>query len=253
MNEGEYNLSDIKLIGELLQIYRYPVKSFAGESLTRSKVEHYGLYGDRCYCFVDETKTGWDRYITARQLPQMLSYHAELEEGQSFDVLDYPPLKITAPNGQHHRWDEQLLREIQSYSKRTISMERHSLTTSDKLAVDDGSMLIVTTQALQKLEQLLDMEIDARRFRPNFVIALHEPHIDEQFLLNKRLMIGSSQLEVDALCQRCSMITLDPDTLERNPSILRTVNQQMGLNFGVYASVSQSGEVNAGSGVYLME
>lgn len=246
-------MSDIKLIGELLQIYRYPVKSFAGESLASSKVERYGLYGDRCYCFVDETKTGWDRYITARQLPQMLSYTAELEAEPGLEHADYPSVKIKASNGQHYHWDEQLLQEIQSYSKRKISMEQHNLGTSDKLAVDDGSILIVTTQALQKLEQLLDTTIDARRFRPNFVIALYDHHIDEQALLNKRLMIGSALVEVDALCQRCSMITLNPDTLERNPLILRTVNQQMGLNFGVYASVKQSGEVSVGSGIYLTE
>jgi uncharacterized protein YcbX len=43
-------------IGEIIQINRYPVKSFAGESLTTSKIEAYGVYGDRSHAFIDETK-----------------------------------------------------------------------------------------------------------------------------------------------------------------------------------------------------
>lgn len=40
-------------IGEILEISRYPVKSFAGERLNRVELESYGIYGDRSHAFVD--------------------------------------------------------------------------------------------------------------------------------------------------------------------------------------------------------
>jgi uncharacterized protein YcbX len=47
-----------KPIGEILQINRYPVKSFAGERLNSVGLESYGLHGDRSHAFVDDTKEG---------------------------------------------------------------------------------------------------------------------------------------------------------------------------------------------------
>ena len=49
-----------------------------------------------------------------------------------------------------------------------------------------------------------------------------------------------------------TMITMDPDNYERNPLILKKVNEEMNLNFGVYASVIKVGEVNVGDKVYLV-
>jgi len=62
---------DSQPIGKIVQINRYPVKSFAGEKLNSVGLELYGLYGDRSHAFVDDTKEGWSRYITARKIPEM--------------------------------------------------------------------------------------------------------------------------------------------------------------------------------------
>ncbi|OGX68649.1 MAG: hypothetical protein A2189_01200 [Paenibacillus sp. RIFOXYA1_FULL_44_5] len=104
-----------KPIGKILSINRYPVKSFAGESLNSVRLEAYGLYGDRSHSFVDESKEGWMRYVTARQIPKMLSYKAELPEpGTQLSDLEYSQVKITCPDGRIEQWNEQLLRETGS-------------------------------------------------------------------------------------------------------------------------------------------
>ncbi|WP_419872284.1 MOSC domain-containing protein [Candidatus Pristimantibacillus sp. PTI5] len=56
---------------------------------------------------------------------------------------------------------------------------------------------------------------------------------------------------MDKYCDRCSMVTLDPDTLERDGTLLKKINEEMNLNFGVYASVEKTGVIHAGDQVRL--
>ena len=248
--KGEFVLMHLKPIGTVLEINRYPVKSFAGETLNSVKLEPYGLLGDRSHAFVDDTKEGWSRYITARQYPEMLRYKAELITPLS--KLDFPQVKITCPDGRTHQWDEQLLRDIPFFSDQKLSMERYRLTSQEQLAVDDGSILIITDQSIQKLEQIWGKRIDNRRFRANFMLGLFDEALyDESSFVGKQLTIGNAQLSIKSLCERCSMITIDPDTQQRESSLLKKIHETMDLNFGVYADVEQVGMVHVGDQVYI--
>src|SRR5690554_6451310 len=99
-----------KLIGEIIQINRYPVKSLAGERLNHVDVRTNGLLGDRSHAFIDATKEGWNRYITARQIPELLHYRAELDIHETAD--EYARVKITGLDGMVYEWDEHLHKEI---------------------------------------------------------------------------------------------------------------------------------------------
>jgi len=237
-------------IGEITRINLYPVKSFAGRSVESSRIESYGLYGDRSHAFIDETKEGWDQYFTARQIPEMLGYTAELTgEGSE---RQFPEVKVTSPDGRMLKWDEDLLEEIQAYSKRKMTMLRYEPQTPDLLAVDTASILIVSDRSLRKLEDMWGKSLDERRFRANLILSLAESSINESDWIGKRLTAGSAELAIDSGCERCSMITIHPDSLERDSSLLRTVNKEMNLNFGMYASVVKKGEINVGDSVYLL-
>ena len=238
-------------IGEVMKISRYPIKSMAGEDVERTRIDSYGLYGDRSHAFVDAAKDGWESYITARQLPHLLGYKVRLGEVISLD--EFPQVEVLTPDGRLAAWDESLLAEIQSHFEQKIAMLRCKPDSTDLLAVDAGGILIVTDHSLQKLEHLVGNSIDIRRFRPNLVISLDSQHIsNDSDLIGKRLRIGNTELQLTEECERCSMITIDPDTYERNPLILKKVNEEMNLNFGVYASVIKVGEVNVGDKVYLV-
>lgn len=241
-----------KPIGKLIQINRYPVKSFAGETMNSVRLESYGLHGDRSHAFVDATKVGWSRYMTARQIPEMLSYKAELDSHRSDPEL--PQVKIISPDGRTFPWNEQLLADIQKLTDKKISMERHSLKSEGQLAVDDGSILIITDQSLLKMEKLWGKHLDSRRFRANFILALYDDvDLNEWDLIGKRLIINQAELSVQSLCERCSMITIDPDTLERDPTLLKKIHDKMNMTFGMYADVLQVGTVHVGDQVFLGE
>lgn len=234
-------------IGHISEINRYPVKSLAGESLETSRIETYGLYGDRCHAFVDETKEGWDSFFTARDIPSMLSYKAKFIGGGSKD--EFPILNITSPDGRIFNWDEALLDEMQSYTARKMSMLSYQTQHSDLMAVDMGSILIITDTTLRRLEAIWGKRVDNRRFRANLIVTLDENSFDESNWLGTRLLAGGTELQVDAYCERCSLITVDPDTLEKDTSLLKKVNEEMNLNFGVYASVKKTGQINVGDKV----
>jgi uncharacterized protein YcbX len=90
----------MQVIGTVKEIWRYPVKSMAGERMQRAKVGTMGIYGDRGWAIRDE-KAGEIR--NARKLPALLHCIAfYLREPSGNDT---PPVQITMPNGTTFRSD----------------------------------------------------------------------------------------------------------------------------------------------------
>ncbi|WP_219837583.1 MOSC domain-containing protein [Paenibacillus sp. R14(2021)] len=237
----------MKTIGKLLEITRYPVKSFAGERMQACGIESYGMQGDRIAAFVDETREGWNSFITARTIPVMLNYQARLGGDGQADRL-----RIISPDGRSLLWDEQLREEIQQHSTQPVSLKSYAEPIDGLMAVDAASLLIVTTASLLKLETRWDKAIDSRRFRPNLLIELDDTLLQEGELIGRSIAIGGAELQINEYCERCSMITIEPGTLERDKSLLAAVNEHFELHFGLYASVRRPGGVQAGDEIRLL-
>jgi uncharacterized protein len=237
-------------LGEIREINRYPVKSFAGERLEECRLEKHGLFGDRCYAFVDETLEGWKSFITARKVPQMLTYRASVTSASESD--DLPEVGIEGPDGRRFAWDEKLRSEIQQHFDKTISMRSYPTSEHDLLAVDAAGVLLITDASLRELEANWGKNVDPRRFRANLVVVLDDEAMPEGEWIGRRLAVGSSELRVDEFCERCVMITYEPDSLDRDPSLLRTVHVRMNTKFGVYAAVTKPGRVRLGDPVVLL-
>ncbi|RUS46185.1 MOSC domain-containing protein [Cohnella sp. AR92] len=238
------------IIGSVMEMHRYPVKSFGGERLIdKVRIEPYGVEGDRWHAFVDETKTGWNSFVTARGIPAMLAYRAELlaavEEGA------VPEVAITAPDGRKLRWNEELLQDVQGLTSTKLSMRNYSKPREELKGVDDSPILIVTDRSIRKLEELWGKPLNPRRFRANLLVRLDREAPDEGEWIGKELSIGSVTLRIDKGCERCALITLDPDTQERDPSLLKVVNRELSLTFGVYASVVKPGFIETNDEIRL--
>ncbi|WP_307476354.1 MOSC domain-containing protein [Paenibacillus harenae] len=240
-----------KPIGTIVQLNRYPVKSFAGESLASCRVDAHGLYGDRARAFIDDTKDGWDRYYTARDYAGMLEYKAKLAREGSEQA--FPPVEITGPDGRIYEWNDKLLARIQTHARNKLTMVDYAPGNEGLLAVDSAGILIITDESLRLLERLWGKELDKRRFRANIVLAIDKDAGHEREWIGKRLSVGEVRLQIHSECERCSMITIDPDRLEKDSTLLRTVNEKLGLSFGVYASVEHTGRLAVGDAVYMTE
>ena len=111
--------------------------------------------------------------------------------------------------------------------------------------------------ALQSVRQLSDetgIPVDKRRFRANIYLDLSSaPGFAEDGFVGRSLRIGSkviaSILERDP---RCMLITLDPETGEKAPAVLKTVAQAHEGMAGIYAAVLVEGIVRKGDPVELL-
>jgi len=109
-------------------------------------------------------------------------------------------------------------------------------------------------QSVKKLGDETGVTVDKRRFRANVYVDLtNAVGFAEDAFVGKTLRIGSkvtvSVLERDA---RCMMITLDPDTAEKTPAILKQVAQAHEGMAGVYGAVLIQGTIRKGDPVELL-
>lgn len=210
-------------------------------------VESYGLLGDRFVAFYDESKSDWDRFVTARDIPRMLTYQARFSGEE---------LVVTAEDGRTFGWDEALLANVQQYTRTPLTMSRVKQPhpeDSRLLSVDCESVLIVTDATMRKLREKWGKELDNRRFRGNFVVTVANDTIFEGDWVGRELVIGDVRLRVERPCVRCVMITIDPDTNVKDMSLLKQVTHDFNTHFGVYCSVTRTGSIRLGDKVELIE
>ena len=89
------------------------------------------------------------------------------------------------------------------------------------------------------------------RFRPNLVVDAPGRDFPEDAWVGRVLRIGGLRMRVDQRDQRCVMVTIDPDTLARDPAILRAIARERDTRFGVYGSTVEPGRVAVGDPVEL--
>ncbi|ALF11501.1 MOSC domain-containing protein [Parageobacillus thermoglucosidasius] len=239
------------LIGYIQEIMRYPVKSFQGESVQKTRVMDYGLYGDRSHAFLDETRPG--KFLTITQFPEMTQYRAKFSGEESLE--EYPAVEIIAPDGICYQWgDAELAKEIETKSKRKVSLIRYAPDRVPLGAIEEEHIQIVTDASVQKLSEIWGKQVDYRRFRPNLLLSLvHKVPFIEETWFGRRLKIGKEvEIQIKRHCERCMIITVDPETGEKDPSLLKTVVQHRRNCFGVYATVIKTGEIHAGDEVHLL-
>ncbi|MBY0099322.1 MOSC domain-containing protein [Mesobacillus maritimus] len=241
------------LIGHIKELVRHPVKSLRGESVEKSKIMEYGLYGDRSHAYIDETNHG--KFLTITQFKEMVQYQARFIGEDSLD--EYPKVEVMTPEGKVFNWqDEELIKEMENKSKRKISTKEYSPSLVPIGPIEVEHILLATDASLDYLEELWGgKEIDVRRFRPNLFISLIDkvPFSEEKWM-GRRIKIGSEvEIQLVAHCERCMIITVNPDNAELDSSLLKTVVKERKSNFGVYASVIRTGEIQVGDEVLLLD
>jgi uncharacterized protein YcbX len=114
-----------------------------------------------------------------------------------------------------------------------------------QLRYDILPLLVATDGAIDSLG------LDRRRFRPNLLIGGVEG-LAERAWEGRRLRVGEAVIALADLRGRCVMTTFDPDTLEQDPKVLRTIVQRLGGVLGLNAEVARAGVVRVGDPVELL-
>jgi uncharacterized protein len=232
-------------VGTIRQLARYPVKSMRGEALAAAMLTFQGIPEDRRYAFV-QTASGSDfPWLTARQMPELLRYKPAVEQESSGEVV----VTVTTPTGEQWRVDrEELRREIEARSGRALFLLRNG-----RGSYDTAPISVISRQTIARIAAESGTEENAWRFRPNVLVDLRDGGAFEELnWVGGILHVGdTARIAIIKADQRCVIITLDPESGESSPSILRCVVQQHEQCAGVYGTVLTPGEVRASDRVWL--
>jgi uncharacterized protein len=236
---------DGKPIGRVVGLWRYPVKSMSGEPLAEVDISWHGFAGDRRWAFIREgvTQSGFP-WLTLREREDMSHYVPSfLDPPQP----DQSPVIVRTPSGASYDvMDTALAAQLYPRGARVIKQNRG--------VFDTFPLSLITTQSIAALGELIGARLDVQRFRPNILVEAEDPTpFVEDGWVGRVLRIGRTCVRVDKRDGRCAVITIDPQTTERNPAILRTVAQERGGCLGVYGSTVQPGRVAVGDRVFASD
>jgi len=209
----------------LAEIWRYPVKSMAGERLESVSLSPAGIEGDR----VVQVQNSQRRTVTSRTHPGLLGFKATLD-------VNGEPLVDGIP------WrDPRVLAEVRKVAGPGARLiRRDSLDRFDILP-----LLVATDGAIAAFGR------DRRRLRPNLVIA-GVSGLDEREWPGSDLRIGNALIHVQDLRSRCIMTTFDPDTLSHDPDVLRDIVKRFGGRLALNCDVIEGGNLRVNQDVELI-
>jgi len=207
------------------ELWRYPVKSLAGERLDEAEISAAGIPGDRMVQVHDAE----GRIVTSRTTPRLLGLKGTLS-----------PMGETLVNGRPWTAPE-VAAAIEVAAGPGARLVRHD--GPDRF--DVLPLLVATDGAVNALG------LDRRRFRPNILVAGVDG-LAERDWPGRRARVGEAIIGFKKLRGRCVMTTYDPDTLEHDPTVLRRIVRDMGGRLALDTYVVLGGRVAVGDPVELL-
>jgi uncharacterized protein YcbX len=205
-------------------LWRYPVKSLAGESLSAAVLGRDGIDGDRIV-----RVRGPEGVRTSRRQYRLLGLRATLDAE-------------ARPRINGHRWDSPAALAL---VKERAGADAWLEAWPGRERFDILPLLVATDGAVAAFGR------DIRRLRPNIVIGGVDG-LDERHWPGAELHIGEAIVRLDSLRRRCHMTTVDPDTLAVNPEILRDIVRRFDGQLALNADVIRGGTIHVGDPVELV-
>jgi uncharacterized protein YcbX len=210
----------------LAEIWRYPVKSMAGERLAAAELRRDGIAGDRIV-------QAWDarnRILTARTHPRLLAHRATI-----------------GPDGEPHvdglAWtDPEVTRRVEAAAGPGVRLRRYE----EEERFDVLPLLVATDGSLAAFGR------DPRRLRPNLVISGVEGLAEREWQ-GRAVRIGRAVVGLADLRGRCVMTTWDPDTQRQDVGVLRDIARRFDGRLCLNAAVLEPARIAEGDEVELLD
>ena len=210
---------------EVTEIWRYPVKTMAGEKLQRASIGPLGIAGDRVVHVQDARS--W--VITSRSHPRFLGHQGSLGPDGAILV-------------DGRRWDSsEVAAEVEDLVGPGARLARYD----GPERFDVLPLLVATDGAIAAFGH------DRRRLRPNLVIGGVEGLAEREWP-GGRLQIGKVLIGVRNLRTRCIMTSYDPDTQVQNIEITLDIVRRFNGRLALNCFVIEGGEIAVGDEVQLV-
>lgn len=210
------------------ELWRYPVKSMAGERIESADLREDGIPGDRTF----QVRRADGRIVDARAHPKMLALHPTFSASGTL-LIDGKP------------WDmpemARIVEEAAAVGPGTRLVQRE-----DSERFDVLPLLVATDGAITAFGY------DYRRLRPNILLEGVEG-LAERSWEGKALRIGEALVGILRLRGRCPMTTWDPDTQQQSPEVLQKIVECFEGTLALDCWVIRPGHIRVGDTVTLTE
>ncbi|HTS36138.1 MAG TPA: MOSC N-terminal beta barrel domain-containing protein [Candidatus Solibacter sp.] len=237
-------------IGQVEAIFRYPVKSMAGERLESANLGWHGIDGDRRVALQRVGNSSGMPWLTAGKLPDLVLFTPQRRNGTQND--NDLPTHVRAPNGvEMPIFGEELANEV----GRRYGAPVHMTHLSNGI-FDEASISVIACDTVQEIARLAGRSLDIRRFRTNVVVRLlRSTPFQEDEWIGGTLSFGEEDdapgIAVTMRDLRCSMVNLDPDTATPAPEVMKAIVRANQNNAGVYCTVTRTGRLAVGQSIFL--
>ena len=231
-----------RVVGRVVGLWRYPVKSMRAEALAEAEVSWHGFAGDRRWAFIRDgvVQSGFP-WLTLRERGDLNHYRPSFVDPTR---PDKSATVVQTPSGAMLDVADPALAAELGPGVRVIKQDRG--------VFDTFPLSLITTQTIARLGEMVDARLEVERFRPNLLVeAADGAAFAEDAWVGSVLRIGGLRMRVDKRDGRCAVITIDPVTTERNAEILRTVARERQGCLGVYGTTVEPGRVAAGDPVSI--
>jgi uncharacterized protein YcbX len=207
------------------ELWRYPVKTMAGEALQRAAVGPLGIEGDRVV-HVEDAK---GRVLTSRTHPRFLGHRGSIDASGAVLVDGRP-------------WQGKgVAADVAAIGGRGAKLVRYE----GAERFDVLPLLVATDGAIAAFGH------DRRRLRPNLIVGGVEGLAEREWE-GRCLRIGKVVIGVQDLRDRCIMTAHDPDTQQTDKSIPREIYRRFEGKLALNCFVIAAGEIAVGDEVRLM-
>ena len=206
------------------QLWRYPVKSLAGERMPSTLLTPDGMAGDRIV-----RVRGPEGVRNARRHYRLLGLRGSLDS-QGRALIDGQP------------WDSA---EALSAVRNAAGADAWLEACEEPERFDILPLLVATDGAVAAFGR------DVRRLRPNIIIGGVEG-LAERGWVEHELSIGNALLRLDSMRSRCVMTTIDPDTLRLDADVLRDIVRRFENKLALNAEVIREGPIRVNDPVALL-
>jgi uncharacterized protein YcbX len=235
-------------IGHVEAIFRYPIKSMAGEQMEVADLGWHGIAGDRRLSLRRTQERGGFPWLSASALPELLLFTPVRHDDGEL------PTHVRTPDDREMAvFSDELVTEIERRHRAPVQMMhmRGGI-------FDEASVSVIAADTIKEIESLAGSDLDVRRFRPNIVVRLLRPNAFEEDKWPGGVLVfgepgDGPRVSITTRDVRCSMVNLDPDSARSNPEVLKSIVRRNQNNAGIYGTVIRTGRLAVGQTISLEE